>query len=635
MSGKGSDKSSRKAKKTDEFASSSDDDYVEDEEQEAEKDWPSMHQPEGWLLETGHFSDVTVSCGPRTYKLHKAVLARESIFFRDKFLDPNEDEDPVLDYDDEDFEGLLAMIYMAGLFGQKFEDTVLVRMRELKIDPEKCLRVCFIADELGCGQVVLICRYYFDCTLGSESAIPFLRGSWGKPSLAYFKVRALDRMVTSFENYVGDDNIGILQVEALCAVMTGCKHREPKPPPDPVYCSIGVRNLVLQDLVREVNKSNIKLMLALLPTINFQEVCDMLIQCAKHGADQEMERCVPVLSAHMPDVDRAKTLIMPRKVILNCLRHEALSDMDYAYSLGKEYLFKETPELKAMIEKMDEKGVISGDKTKRPRVGTEEWYAMEILETLSILRNRIKRRDLELARNLPSFRILLICAEEFEDYRDDVRQKLVQAGCTQVDVVLANLRNPSLEQILTFHSVLIWSNADFHEPESLGDVLADAADEGIGVVLCAYCLKADDNKMCVGGRLKLQYLPVSLGYIEGGQELRLKANKAQLEQYPKCQPIMEGVTELSGGPESMHLTLERKYGVINTVQVADWSNRVPAVVAYLPIGKRKASIVVWNCRPGSSDVSAHGWRAGGHGQRLMFNMLRFATASPTEAKCQV
>ena len=38
------------------------------------------------------------------------------------------------------------------------------------------------------------------------------------------------------------------------------------------------------------------------------------------------------------------------------------------------------------------------------------------------------------------------------------------------------------------------------------------------------------------------------------------------------------------GPESMHLTLERKFGVINTVQVADWSNRVPAVVVYLPIG---------------------------------------------------
>jgi hypothetical protein len=41
----------------------------------------------------------------------------------------------------------------------------------------------------------------------------------------------------------------------------------------------------------------------------------------------------------------------------------------------------------------------------------------------------------------------------------------------------------------------------------------------------------------------------------------------------------------TAGPESMHLTLERKYGIINTVQVADWSNRAPAVVVYLPIGK--------------------------------------------------
>jgi hypothetical protein len=144
----------------------------------------------------------------------------------------------------------------------------------------------------------------------------------------------------------------------------------------------------------------------------------------------------------------------------------------------------------------------------------------------------------------------------------------------------------------------------------------------------------------------------------------MKANKSQLEQYPKCQPILEGVTELSGGallfpllffallffhlvkarevtiqhvtasqrahggvvclclggatacfclelhvfllgcyavdahssylprgligtagPESMHLTIERKCGIINTVQIADWSNRAPAVVVYLPIGK--------------------------------------------------
>lgn len=94
--------------------SSSDGDYVEDEEQEAERDWEGMREPEGWLLDNGHFSDVTISCGPRSYRLHKAVLARESTVLREKFLDPHETEDPVLDYDDEDFEGLLSMMYMGG-----------------------------------------------------------------------------------------------------------------------------------------------------------------------------------------------------------------------------------------------------------------------------------------------------------------------------------------------------------------------------------------------------------------------------------------------------------------------------------------------------------------------------------------
>jgi len=34
----------------------------------------------------------------------------------------------------------------------------------------------------------------------------------GKPTLAYFKERALEKMVASFENYLGDENIGMLQV---------------------------------------------------------------------------------------------------------------------------------------------------------------------------------------------------------------------------------------------------------------------------------------------------------------------------------------------------------------------------------------------------------------------------------------
>jgi hypothetical protein len=119
MSKSGSTKGSRKGQDVElgserDGTSSSDGDYVEDDEEEAERDWTSMREPESWLLDNGHFSDVTISCGPRSYRLHKAILARESTVLREKFLDPHETEDPVLDYDDEDFEGLLAMIYMGG-----------------------------------------------------------------------------------------------------------------------------------------------------------------------------------------------------------------------------------------------------------------------------------------------------------------------------------------------------------------------------------------------------------------------------------------------------------------------------------------------------------------------------------------
>ena len=57
-------------------------------------------------------------------------------------------------------------------------------------------------------------------------------------------------------------------------------------------------------------------------------------------------------------------------------------------------------------------------------------------------------------------------------------------------------------------------------------------------------------------------------------------------------------------------TLEKLAGVSTAVTIAEWSNAVPAILANLPSGRRRAAIVVWNCRPGSSDVSEHGWRAG-------------------------
>lgn len=56
-----------------------------------------------------------------------------------------------------------------------------------------------------------------------------------------------------------------------------------------LYCDIrsfGQCTGLLQDAQREVSRTTIKEMLALFPLINHENVCDLLLQCAKHGAEQ-------------------------------------------------------------------------------------------------------------------------------------------------------------------------------------------------------------------------------------------------------------------------------------------------------------------------------------------------------------
>lgn len=141
------------------------------------------------------------------------------------------------------------------------------------------------------------------------------------------------------------------------------------------------------------------------------------------------------------------------------------------------------------------------------------------------------------------------------------------------------------------------------------------------------------QKVGISGRLASQYMPVAFGYIAGGEELKLRPYVKGLEDHPEVAPVLEGVTEFSGGSESMHLTVEKKVGLASAVTVAQWSNNIPAIVVNLPAGRRKGKIAIFNGRPGSAEVSAHGWT--GHGQRLLFNMLKYATATKTEALCLV
>ena len=177
-------------------------------EEEADRDWAELRRPEGWFLETGKLSDVTVLCGGRSYALHKMVLCRESEYFHQTLLVPDGDQEITLDFEEEDFEGFCAMLYNTGVVGKLYEQAVMDTMVAAGISSERALKICSIADELGCPQVVLNVRYFFDQTLEPPTAILFLKGSWELPHLKYFCTRSLEVMVRSFETYLGDDNIG-------------------------------------------------------------------------------------------------------------------------------------------------------------------------------------------------------------------------------------------------------------------------------------------------------------------------------------------------------------------------------------------------------------------------------------------
>ena len=118
-----------------------------------------------------------------------------------------------------------------------------------------------------------------------------------------------------------------------------------------------------------------------------------------------------------------------------------------------------------------------------------------------------------------------------------------------------NISEVVKEACLSVH-IQVWSNASFHDPESLGDVLADAVDEGIGVVLCAYAARATaeaaERGMALAGRLWQQYRPCTRGFVESGIELLLVPARRTLEEHPECAAVLEGAAGFSAGKESVH-----------------------------------------------------------------------------------
>ena len=195
-------------------------------------------------------------------------------------------------------------------------------------------------------------------------------------------------------------------------------------------------------------------------------------------------------------------------------------------------------------------------------------------------------------------------------YVADVQSKLVATGrYGAVDLYNAGLSTPSLAALQSYDAILVISDSNFSDSAGLGNVVADYADGGGGVVVCTFAFHSPGGALSLGGRMVSDgYLPFT-GSGQGTNTGGLLA--AQL-----AHPILAGVASFSNGTAGFTNSVTLTPGAD---RVAFFSDGFTELVATMETnGSRVAGL---NFYPPSSDIRADFWSSATDGDLLMANAL--------------
>jgi hypothetical protein len=164
----------------------------------------------------------------------------------------------------------------------------------------------------------------------------------------------------------------------------------------------------------------------------------------------------------------------------------------------------------------------------------------------------------------------------------DLRDMLLCTGeFTKVDVYDVTLYTPTLDDLLNYHSILLYGDVPFADPVGFGDVLADYLEMGNGVVLGATTFA---EGTAIQGRFADTYLPVTVApLVSPGGNLGMEVMEGYrwLTGPIEGHPIVYGVNFVDLGTGSIHVG-----GTVPALDgaelVAEWTNGAVAVVAYEP-----------------------------------------------------
>ncbi|MFI5252106.1 MAG: FG-GAP-like repeat-containing protein [Bacteroidota bacterium] len=152
----------------------------------------------------------------------------------------------------------------------------------------------------------------------------------------------------------------------------------------------------------------------------------------------------------------------------------------------------------------------------------------------------------------------------------DVASKLLATGqFNTVTVIDGRSVTPTLSQLLTFKTVLVWSNYCFANNATLGNNLADYIDAGGGVVTAMISNYLPEYCQGIGGRFDVgNYRVLTTGYYTS-----TPAESMGTIYYPD-NSIMQGVASFKGGSSSYR---SQSSIVPGAIRIADWSDGSPLV----------------------------------------------------------
>ncbi len=208
----------------------------------------------------------------------------------------------------------------------------------------------------------------------------------------------------------------------------------------------------------------------------------------------------------------------------------------------------------------------------------------------------------------------------------DVRAKVSGAGAFRVvDTWNVSTQGvPTLNQALAYDAIMIFGGSsgwDANTRTALGDVLADYADAGRGVVTTTFVLGSNAGSWILGGRFNSDRYHV-MNPVASQIAGRAFLGTVLVPDHP----IMAGVTTFDGGSSSYRVPLTGF--APGSLRIADWTDGLPLVASKELTGLgRRADL---NFYPPSNAVRSDFWNAATDGDLLMANALQWvAVPEPT------